>query len=118
MERISNIEIKNFKSIRHQKIEGCNRINLFVGPPNVGKSNILEALGGFSFIQGGPNLHLNSIFRVQRFPELFFDGNIKEPIEISINDQQTLRIIAQGIHFLRFSCLEKTPENKSGFEIY
>ena len=43
MNHIENIEIKNFKSIRHQKIEGCKRINVFVGPPNVGKSNVLEA---------------------------------------------------------------------------
>ena len=41
MQKIDNIEIKNFKSIRHQKIEGCKRINVFIGYPNVGKSNIL-----------------------------------------------------------------------------
>ena len=44
MNFIDNIEIKNFKSIRHQKIEGCKKVNVFIGYPNVGKSNILEAI--------------------------------------------------------------------------
>lgn len=37
MRFIETIEIKNFKSIRHQRIEGCKRINVFIGYPNVGK---------------------------------------------------------------------------------
>jgi hypothetical protein len=48
MSFIETIEIKNFKSIRHQRIEGCRRINVFIGYPNTGKSNILEALSVFS----------------------------------------------------------------------
>jgi AAA15 family ATPase/GTPase len=50
MEHIKTIEIKNFKSIRHQKIEDCRRVNVFIGYPNVGKSNILEALGLYSIL--------------------------------------------------------------------
>jgi AAA15 family ATPase/GTPase len=44
MALINNIEFQNFKSIGNLKLENCNKINLLVGPPNVGKSNILEAL--------------------------------------------------------------------------
>ncbi|MEO6454228.1 MAG: AAA family ATPase [Ginsengibacter sp.] len=117
MQKIDNIEIKNFKSIRHQKIEGCKRINVFIGYPNVGKSNILEALGGFSFIQGGSELPLDSILRIQKFPELFFDGNTYELIEVTLNGQQVLRIKADGIHKLSFSCSEVDPE-KNENEIY
>ncbi|MGF2413915.1 MAG: AAA family ATPase, partial [Ferruginibacter sp.] len=45
MQKIDNIEIKNFKSIRDAKINDCSRVNIFIGYPNVGKSNILEAIG-------------------------------------------------------------------------
>ncbi|MCS6962894.1 AAA family ATPase [Thermoflexus sp.] len=44
---ISYLEIRNFKSIKELRID-CRRVNLFIGPPNTGKSNLLEALGGFS----------------------------------------------------------------------
>jgi AAA15 family ATPase/GTPase len=36
---IKNLEIKNFKSVKHLKLD-CKRINLFIGEPNTGKSNI------------------------------------------------------------------------------
>ena len=42
------LEIKNFKSIEHLDIE-CRRINVLIGEPNTGKSNILEALGLISY---------------------------------------------------------------------
>ncbi|HEX9956575.1 MAG TPA: AAA family ATPase, partial [Fibrella sp.] len=38
------VEIKNFKSIKDLRLD-CKRVNIFIGKPNVGKSNILEALG-------------------------------------------------------------------------
>ncbi len=118
MQKIDTIEIKNFKSIRHQKIEGCRRINVFIGYPNVGKSNILEAMGAFSFIQGGSELNLNSILRFEKFPGLFFDGNTSKLIEITLNKQQVLRIKADSISKLDFSCNEIGPENNIEHEIY
>ena len=43
------LEIKNFKSIKHLKLD-CKRVNVFIGRPNTGKSNILESLGLLSFL--------------------------------------------------------------------
>lgn len=93
MNHIKTIEIKNFKSIRHQKIEDCRRINVFIGYPNTGKSNILEAIGGFSFLQfkDGDNFDLRSLMRVNNYPELFFDGNFSDDILIGINDKINLQ---------------------------
>ena len=45
---IDHIHISNFKSIRESEISDCKRINLIIGRPNVGKSNILESLSLFS----------------------------------------------------------------------
>lgn len=91
MNSIKNIEIKNFKSIRHLKIEDCRRINVFVGYPNVGKSNILEALSLFSIDK--PFADFTSFVRAEELTTLFFDGNINEQIEIRINNNN--RIIAE-----------------------
>ncbi|RLI82013.1 hypothetical protein DRP04_04880 [Archaeoglobales archaeon] len=40
---VREVEIENFKSIKHLKLE-CRRINVFIGEPNTGKSNIIEAI--------------------------------------------------------------------------
>ncbi len=84
---IDYINISNFKSIRELKLEGLSRINLFIGKPNVGKSNILEALGVFSlpYLELNPNKKLSSLIRVEYQNELFFDGNYKKQIEINSN---------------------------------
>lgn len=46
---IKNINIKNFKSIKLLELD-CRRINLFIGKPNTGKSNILEGIGIFTLV--------------------------------------------------------------------
>jgi AAA15 family ATPase/GTPase len=45
---ISHLSIENFKSIRKLDLR-CRKINIFLGEPNTGKSNILEALGVLSW---------------------------------------------------------------------
>ncbi|MDZ7336887.1 MAG: AAA family ATPase, partial [candidate division KSB1 bacterium] len=44
---ISILEIKNFKSIKHITLD-CRKVNIFIGKPNTGKSNILESVSIFS----------------------------------------------------------------------
>lgn len=93
MKLIDTIEIKNFKSIRHQKIERCKRINVFIGYPNVGKSNILEAIGLFCYLRLTKELfELKDICRVKHFSELFFNQDYKESIGIKINEQLDLKL--------------------------
>ena len=82
MNFIDNIEIKNFKSIRHQKIEGCKRINVFIGYPNVGKSNILEAISLFSYLNKGEDLPLKCLIRFKELIDLFNDGEKQKDAEI------------------------------------
>jgi AAA15 family ATPase/GTPase len=70
------VEIRNFKSIKHLELDDCKRINLFIGYPNVGKSNIVEALSLFSvpYLNEGDNL--NRLIRAENKFELFFDAKI------------------------------------------
>lgn len=100
---IHDIEIKNFKSIRHQKITDCRRINLFIGYPNAGKSNILEAIGLFSMNQEGsfdtnknpssPNkFTFNQICRISEPIDLFYNKNYKDELFVSINNRFVLQL--------------------------
>ncbi|MEO7523954.1 MAG: AAA family ATPase, partial [Ferruginibacter sp.] len=90
MTKIDNIEIKNFKSIRDAKISDCRRVNIFIGYPNVGKSNILEALSLFSI--NDVNADFSKYVRIEKSTGLFFDGNVSEPAKINVNSQNRIRI--------------------------
>ncbi|GAB6286078.1 MAG: ATP/GTP-binding protein [Methanoregula sp.] len=49
---IERLQIKNFKSIKELELD-CRRVNVFIGEPDTGKSNILEALGLLSWCGHG-----------------------------------------------------------------
>lgn len=84
---IDHIEITNFKSIRHAKIEGCKRINVFIGYPNVGKSAILEAMSSLCYLQRDFNQSFNKLCRLRSVTELFHNGNLKEDAVIQCNER-------------------------------
>ncbi len=92
MKFIENIEIKNFKSIRDAKIESCKRVNIFIGYPNVGKSNILEAIGLLTFIRQKRPVGLKGLVRFEKLTQLFNYSNIQNPAVIKFNDNYSLHI--------------------------
>lgn len=98
---INHLEIRNFKSIKKLQLN-CRRINLFIGEPNTGKSNILEALG-FVCWCSIKNFHpnLNNYVRFESMNNLFFDGLLDESIEIAINGtiKQQYKISYNGNQF-------------------
>jgi AAA15 family ATPase/GTPase len=82
--RIKELEINNFKSIKHIKMD-CKRINVLIGRPNVGKSNILEALTLFiADVEPNKKFHLDYI-RYEELRNLFYDQDRKRTIEIISN---------------------------------
>lgn len=81
---IKTLTIKNFKSIKSLDLQ-CKRINLFIGEPNTGKSNILEAFGLFNYFNSGSG-ELKDYVRFENFHNIFYDGIIDEAIEINFND--------------------------------
>lgn len=84
----NSIHISNFKSLKDVTLNDCKRINLLIGKPNVGKSNILEALGllGIHQIEMDENQSLTQLIRLKNIPELFFDGEINNTIKIEFID--------------------------------
>lgn len=81
---IKNLEIKNFKSIKYLKIK-CKKINLFIGEPNTGKSNILETLGIISAGMYGFG-NVKDFVRFEFTSNLFYDENIDENIFIKVDN--------------------------------
>lgn len=86
---IEKLSIKNFKSIKDLTID-CRKINLFIGEPNTGKSNILESLGLLSWCNYGPDL--KEYVRFQVTQNLFYDNLIEQPVEIGVEDNEGIRV--------------------------
>ncbi|MGB7992566.1 AAA family ATPase [Methanoregula sp.] len=83
---ITRLQIEHFKSIESLDIE-CNRINIFIGEPNTGKSNILEALAFFTFydqIAEGSFEKLSSYIRFKDLSNLFTDGLLDHDVSLKI----------------------------------
>jgi len=98
---INNLEIRNFKSIKSLDLNFA-RINLFIGSPNTGKSNILESFGLLSFINYGA---IKDFVRIESMTDLFFDENLDEKITIKA-DEKVLNITFEGEQFIG-RCIEK-----------
>lgn len=69
--KITSIEVKNFRAIKHAKID-CIDLNTFVGPNGAGKSTILQALNVF-------------FGEVSSFSETdFWNRETERPIQITV----------------------------------
>lgn len=77
---IRKLRIHNFKSIKDLNLD-CKKLNVFIGEPNSGKSNIIEALSLQSQNIIGQDLNRN-IVRYKIISDLFYDFKIDNPIEI------------------------------------
>ena len=83
MDKIKDISIRNYKSLGAVEIKDCKTFNLFIGRPNVGKSNIIEALSLFALPYLAPmKKSMDSIFRIERASALFTNGQVGNPIVI------------------------------------
>jgi len=77
---ISRVKIANYKSVENADFK-ARRVNVFIGEPNSGKSNLLEAIAfpGRSIIN-----KLRQLFRVSQVSDLFFDREIDRVIEVQL----------------------------------
>ncbi len=112
MQKLETIEIKNFKSIRDAKIEDCRRVNVFIGYPNVGKSNILEAISLLTFIpENRKPLKLKSLVRHEKLTQFFNYYNIQNPAVIKFNEHYELMINYADEGKLRFNLFDDRETN-------
>jgi AAA15 family ATPase/GTPase len=85
---IDHINISNFKSIKRCELPDCKQINLFIVKPNVGKSNIVEALSLFSipYLKENKSKKLSTLIRLENESELFYNGSIENDAVITTNE--------------------------------
>ncbi len=92
--KIRKLLVENFKSIKYLEMEP-KRINIFIGEPNTGKSNILEVIALLSHIYYGS---LNDFVRMESLPDIFYNKDTSKDILININER-SLRIYRDGNYF-------------------
>ena len=83
MPKISRVQIENYKSIEQLDFES-RRVNIFIGGPNAGKSNILEAL---AFLSPGVGDRFKETFRVRQTAELFRDQHIELEARLQLDNE-------------------------------
>src|SRR6266480_1968200 len=77
---LTGVKIQNFKSVRESNFD-AKRVNLFIGEPNTGKTNILEALALLSECVHGPG-EFKEVFRFRSVADLFTDQQVASPIAV------------------------------------
>lgn len=100
---IDYIHISNFKSLKEITLKDCRRINLFIGRPNVGKSNLLEALSLFCMpdLRFAKKKSIQQFIRVENDAELFFDGQVDSLITVETNEAKVeVQLDNMGISYL------------------
>jgi hypothetical protein len=81
---IRNLTIERFKSLKSLRLE-CRKVNVFIGPPDTGKTNILEALCLLSRLGWG--LPLDTSLRLRGdlgFDALFYRQFFDQPIRLGL----------------------------------
>jgi AAA15 family ATPase/GTPase len=119
---IKYVNIRNFKSIANLKLEDCRRINLFIGYPNVGKSNVLEALGlsNILFLDSGDSL--KKIIRIENKNDFFYNlsentFSIETNLEIiKFNSELQLKIFRKAYDEIICQFSKQLELEKSNFE--
>jgi hypothetical protein len=80
---ITKLSVSIFKSVRQLDIE-CKKVNVFIGEPNTGKSNILEALALLSWSARAFDNVLTDYVRLQITPDIFYDRLLDDAINITV----------------------------------
>ena len=106
---IKNVSIRNFKSIKALDFK-AKRVNVFIGEPNTGKSNILEALGMFSLYHSAKDTTSLPI-RYQETDNLFYDNEIFNELTVQA-DYYSYRI--EGSTLQAFINQEATNDVEAG----
>jgi AAA15 family ATPase/GTPase len=98
------VEIKNFKSIKDLRLD-CKRVNVFIGKPNVGKSNILEALGLLG-TNNPDEKYLKGVVRYDTIRDLFRDSDVESPFSVHSNTSQITIESSQSESGLSFTIIK------------
>ncbi|MDP7983062.1 MAG: hypothetical protein RAK18_07780, partial [Conexivisphaerales archaeon] len=88
---IRELRVENFKSLRDVSLS-CRRINVIIGEPATGKSNLLEVIGVLSWPGRG---YPRDFVRMDDMSDLFYAHDLRNAVSISAGDLE-IRISASG----------------------
>jgi hypothetical protein len=80
---LKKVSITNFKSIKRLEFE-TRRVNVLIGEPNTGKSNVLEALAVFCEGIYASSGILRGVLRFVTLADLFYDRELTETVEVRL----------------------------------
>jgi len=111
---ITKLSIANFKSVRQLDID-CRKVNLFIGEPNTGKSNILEALALLSWC-GQYSQPLSDYVRFKFVENLFYDELVDDDIRVLFSLSSRRDPTGLIVHFQndRFELLSPASDRFGG----
>ncbi|MEM9830052.1 MAG: AAA family ATPase [Bacteroidota bacterium] len=107
---IQKVSITHFKSIKQLSLE-AKRVNIFIGKPNVGKSNLLEALGLFSLSHGNQGQ-----IRYKDYNNLFYDNDLSQNIVVAADDFTCL--VSPGNNIPAIHALNEKDSTHNLFDYY
>jgi len=111
---LNRLIINNFKSIKKIEIDP-SKINLFIGEPNTGKTNILESIGLLNSIQNGD---IKKLIRCNNLMDLYNDFHIDIPIIIE-NNEFTYKLVYNKNKFNCNILIDKIrPQNLYEYDYY
>ncbi len=128
---LNTLSIENFKSIKNMAFD-CKRINVFIGEPNVGKSNILEAVSllNSDYSNTNPLELLKKLIRFEDLSNLFYDDEFENKIVIrsdkvatfmkfnSSNSQNPFQLVVAKTKDFDHAIIEGVEELLSLFGFY
>lgn len=87
---IKFLRIQNFKSIKDVTLHP-RRVNLIIGEPNVGKSNLLEAMSllGAGLLESSRKF-LDDVIRYETVSNLFYDNDTSLPVMVESSSGQAI----------------------------
>lgn len=87
------LRVRNFKSVR-DLVLSCRRINVFIGEPDTGKSNILEVIGLLSHVRFGLG-KIKDFVRMDYMSDIFYNKQTGSEISIEV-DNKVLKVRREG----------------------
>ena len=94
---ITKLDIENYKSIQKLSLSP-GRVNLFIGKPASGKSNIIEAISLLS----KRNVSIKDMVRMKEYNDLIYDRDIERKITIESDNPSFKMFYKDGFYFVNY----------------
>jgi AAA15 family ATPase/GTPase len=94
---ITKLDIENYKSIQKLSLSP-GRVNLFIGKPASGKSNIIEAISLLS----KRNVSIKELVRMKEYNDLIYDRDIERKLSVKIDGDNFEMLYKDGSYLVKY----------------